>query len=206
MLPRFLKSFALVALIALAASCELDGASKKRAEEARRKAATPERAPRTNLPMPPATTARSVAAGEAPAGGWTQPDGRHVRLEDLRGQVVVLDFWATYCPPCREEIPHLVRLQKQYGPKGFKVIGLNVGGEEDRPKIPDFVKLYGIQYQLADPDPETVRLFFGADDSIPQTFVFDRGGRLVRHFVGYDSAVASELEQAVTDALAEKAD
>jgi thiol-disulfide isomerase/thioredoxin len=124
----------------------------------------------------------------------------------LRGQVVVLDFWATYCPPCREEIPHLVRLQKQYGPKGFKVIGLNVGGEEDRPKIPDFVKLYGIQYQLADPDPETVRLFFGADDSIPQTFVFDRGGRLVRHFVGYDSAVASELEQAVTDALAEKAD
>jgi thiol-disulfide isomerase/thioredoxin len=207
MLPRFfLKSFALIALIALAASCELDGASKKRAEEARRKAATPERAPRTNLPMPPATTARSVAAGEAPAGGWTQPDGRRVRLEDLRGQVVVLDFWATYCPPCREEIPHLVRLQKQYGPKGFKVIGLNVGGEEDRPKIPDFVKLYGIQYQLADPDPETVRLFFGADDSIPQTFVFDRGGRLVRHFVGYDSAVASELEQAVTDALAEKAD
>ena len=207
MLPRFfLKSFALIALIALAASCELDGASKKRAEEARRKAATPERAPRTNLPMPPATTARSVAAGEAPAGGWTQPDGRRVRLEDLRGQVVVLDFWATYCPPCREEIPHLVRLQKQYGPKGFKVIGLNVGGEEDRPKIPDFVKLYGIQYQLADPDPETVRLFFGADDSIPQTFVFDRGGRLVRHFVGYDSAVASELEEAVTDALAEKAD
>jgi len=206
MLPRFLKSFALVALIALAASCELDGASKKRAEEARRKAATPERAPRTNLPMPPATTARSVAAGEAPAGGWTQPDGRRVRLEDLRGQVVVLDFWATYCPPCREEIPHLVRLQKQYGPKGFKVIGLNVGGEEDRPKIPDFVKLYGIQYQLADPDPETVRLFFGADDSIPQTFVFDRGGRLVRHFVGYDSAVASELEEAVIDALAEKAD
>ena len=206
MLPRLLKSFALVALIALAASCELDGASKKRAEEARRKAATPERAPRTNLPMPPATTARSVAAGEAPAGGWTQPDGRRVRLEDLRGQVVVLDFWATYCPPCREEIPHLVRLQKQYGPKGFKVIGLNVGGEEDRPKIPDFVKLYGIQYQLADPDPETVRLFFGADDSIPQTFVFDRGGRLVRHFVGYDSAVASELEEAVTDALAEKAD
>ena len=207
MLPRFfLKSFALIALIALAASCELDGASKKRAEEARRKAATPERAPRTNLPMPPATTARSVAAGEAPAGGWTQPDGRRVRLEDLRGQVVVLDFWATYCPPCREEIPHLVRLQKQYGPKGFKVIGLNVGGEEDKPKIPDFVKLYGIQYQLADPDPETVSLFFGADDSIPQTFVLDRRGRLVRHFVGYDREVASELERAVADALAEKAD
>lgn len=207
MSPRlFLKSLALVSLVALAAACELDGASKKRAVDARRKADAADSTRRTNLPMPPATTARSVAVGATPAGGWTQPDGRRVRLEDLRGQVVVLDFWATYCPPCREEIPHLVKLQKQYGPQGFKVIGLNVGGEEDRPKVPEFVKLYGIQYQLAEPDPETVRLFFGADDSIPQTFVIDRQGRLVRHFVGYDSEVASELDRAIADALAEKAD
>ena len=207
MSPRLLlNSLVLVALVALAASCELDGASKKRAEEARLKAATPQ-PPRTNLPMPPVAASHGAeAAGAAPPGAWTQADGRRVRLEDLRGQVVVLDFWATYCPPCREEIPHLVRLQKQHGPKGLKVIGLNVGGEEDRPKVPDFVKLYGIQYQLADPDDETVRLFFGADDSIPQTFVIDRRGRLVRHFVGYDSEVASELEQAINDALAEKAD
>ncbi|HEX8116848.1 MAG TPA: TlpA disulfide reductase family protein [Pyrinomonadaceae bacterium] len=205
MSPRlFLKSLilvALVALVALAASCELDGASKKRADEARLKAATPQ-APRTNLPMPPV----GADAGATPAGAWTQADGRRVRLEDLRGQVVVLDFWATYCPPCREEIPHLVRLQKQHGPKGFKVIGLNVGGEEDRPKIPDFVKLYAIQYQLAAPDDDTVRLFLAQDDSIPQTFVLDRRGRLVRHFVGYDSEVAAELEAAVEQALSEKAD
>lgn len=214
MLPRvFLKpharriaaALAVLALAALAASCELDGASKKRAEEARLKAATPQ-APRTNLPMPPVAASHGAEAGAAPAGAWTQADGRRVRLEDLRGQVVVLDFWATYCPPCREEIPHLVRLQKEYGPRGFKVIGLNVGGEEDRPKIPDFVKLYGIQYQLADPDDETVQLFLSQSDSIPQTFVLDRRGRLVRHFVGYDSEVASELEAAVNGALAEKAD
>jgi thiol-disulfide isomerase/thioredoxin len=207
MLPRlFLKSLALVVLAALAASCELDGASKKRAEEARRKAAAGDGTRRTNRPMPPAATARSVAAGAAPTGAWTQADGRRVRLEDLRGQVVVLDFWATYCPPCREEIPHLVRLQRQHGPKGLKVIGLNVGGEEDRPKVPEFVRLYGIQYQLADPDDETVRLFLAQDDSIPQTFVLDRQGRLVRHFVGYDSEVASELDAAIEQALAEKAD
>ncbi len=207
MLPRlFLKSLALLALVALAGACELDGASKKRAEDARRKSNAAEGTRRTNLPMPPATTARAVAEGATPVGGWTQPDGRRVRLEDLRGQVVVLDFWATYCPPCREEIPHLVKLQKKYGPKGFKVIGLNVGGEEDRPKIPDFVKLYGIQYQLAEPDNDTTRLFLADDDSIPQTFVLDRRGRLVRHFVGYDAEVASELEAAIEQALAEKAD
>jgi thiol-disulfide isomerase/thioredoxin len=197
----FLKSLALVALAVLAASCELDGASKKRADEARLKAATPERAPRTNLPMPPV-----VSPGSAPAGSWTQADGRRVRLEELRGQVVVLDFWATYCPPCREEIPHLVRLQKEHGPKGLKVIGLNVGGEEDRPKVPEFVKLYGIQYQLADPDDETARLFLSQDDSIPQTFIFDRQGRLLEHVIGYDREVAERIDRAVEQALAEKAD
>jgi thiol-disulfide isomerase/thioredoxin len=201
----FLKSLALFALVALAASCELDGASKKRAEEARLKVTT-ERQPPTNLPMPPVAAAHGAAAGVAPSGAWTQADGRRVRLEDLRGQVVVLDFWATYCPPCREEIPHLVRLQKEHGPKGLKVIGLNVGGEEDQPKIPEFVKAYSIQYQLADPDGDTVRLFLAQDDSIPQTFVLDRRGRLVRHFVGYDSEVAAELEQAINGALAEKTD
>ena len=207
MLARlFLKSIALVALAALAASCELDGASKKRAEEARRKSAAADGTPRTNLPMPPATTARGVTSGATPPGGWTQADGRRVRLEDLRGQVVVLDFWATYCAPCREEIPHLVQLQKQYGPRGLQVIGLNVGGPEDRPKVPEFVKLYNIQYQLAEPDRETSSLFLSQSDAIPQTFVLDRRGRLVRHFVGYDSEVASQLESAVEQALGEKAD
>jgi thiol-disulfide isomerase/thioredoxin len=211
MLPRLPLRFRAAAalagltLVALAAACDLDGASKKRAE-ASRNAAAGAQGPRTNLPMPPVATSHGAGASASPVGAWTQLDGRRARLEDLRGQVVVLDFWATYCPPCREEIPHLVKLQKQHGPKGLKVVGLNVGGEEDQPKVPEFVKLYGIQYQLADPDDETVRLFLAQDDSIPQTFVLDRQGRLVRHFVGYDSEVASELEAAVNDALEEKAD
>ena len=207
MLPRFLlKSLAILALAALAASCELDGASKKRAEEARRKAAASEGTRRTNLPMPPAATARSVAEGASPSGAWTQPDGRRVRLDDLRGQVVVLDFWATYCPPCREEIPHLVRLQKEHGPKGLKVIGLNVGGEEDKPKVPEFVRLYGIQYQLAEPDDATARLFLADNSAIPQTFIFDRSGRLVEHVTGYDEEIARRIDTAVAQALADKAD
>ncbi|HEX6185641.1 MAG TPA: TlpA disulfide reductase family protein [Pyrinomonadaceae bacterium] len=201
---RAASALAVFALVAVAASCELDGASKKRAEASRNAAAADAKArmPRTNLPLPPVAT----SPGASPRGAWTQLDGRRASLEDLRGQVVVLDFWATYCPPCREEIPHLVRLQRQYGPKGFKVIGLNVGGAEDRPKVPEFVKLYGIQYQLAEPDDETTRLFLADNDSIPQTFVLDRRGRLVRHFIGYDAEVASELEAAIEQALAEKAD
>ena len=201
---RAAAAAAIFALLALAAACELDGASKKRAESARRDAGAKQ--PRTNLPMPPVSPSHGAGVSAAPRAAWTQLDGRRSGLEDLRGQVVVLDFWATYCPPCREEIPHLVRLQREFGPKGLKVIGLNVGGEEDRPKVPEFVRQYGIQYQLADPDDETVSLFLAGDSSIPQTFVLDRRGRLVRHFVGYDSEVAAELDRAVTEALAEKAD
>jgi thiol-disulfide isomerase/thioredoxin len=204
-LRRVAAALAVVALLALVAGCDLDGASKKSAETARRDAGA--KPPRTNLPLPPVASSHSAGtAASAPRGAWTQLDGRRAALEDLRGQVVVLDFWATYCPPCRDEIPHLVRLQKQFGAKGLKVVGLNVGGDEDRPKVPDFVKQYGIQYQLADPDDDTVRLFLADNDAIPQTFVLDRRGRLVRHFVGYDTEVAAELERAVSEALAEQAD
>ncbi|MBC7930460.1 MAG: TlpA family protein disulfide reductase, partial [Rubrivivax sp.] len=163
--------------------------------------------PRTSLPMPPIEPAHKTAADAAtPRGAWTQLDGRRAGLEDLRGQVVILDFWATYCAPCREEIPHLVRLQREFGPQGFKVIGLNVGGQEDRPRIPDFVKQYGIQYQLAEPDDETVRLFLASNGNIPQTFVLDRRGKIILHIVGYDGDAAAQLDEAVRDALSEKAD
>ena len=204
--PRFAATALAAALALFMVACELDGASKKKAIASTDTPAG-SKPPRTSLPMPPAESAHKTSADTATArGAWTQLDGRRASLEDLRGQVVILDFWATYCPPCREEIPHLVRLQRQFGPRGFKVIGLNVGGAEDSPKIPDFVKQYGIQYQLADPDDETVRLFLASDDRIPQTFVLDREGRIVLHIVGYDGDAAAELEQAVTEALSAKAD
>ena len=195
-------AFMLVVLAALTSSCDLDGASKKRAEAANAATASSQ-PPRTNLPMPPVESAHRASTA-APRGAWTQLDGRRAALEDYRGQVVVLDFWATYCPPCREEIPHLVRLQKRFGPQGLKVVGLNVGGEEDRPKIPDFVKRYQIQYQLGSPDEDTVGLFLADDDRIPHTFIIDRQGHIVRDFVGYDEDAATELEQTITAALASK--
>jgi thiol-disulfide isomerase/thioredoxin len=205
---RVATALALALVVALVSSCELDGASKKNATA---KSDTPSgtQPPRTNLPLPP--VAASHAAGDeaavaSPVAAWKQLDGRRATLEGLRGQVVVLDFWATYCPPCREEIPHLVRLQKQFGTKGLKVVGLNVGGDEDRPKVPDFVKLYSIQYQLAEPEEETVGRFLADDDRIPQTFVIDRQGRIIEHVVGFDDEVAARLERAVSQALAAGAD
>src|SRR3977135_1751772 len=89
-------------------------------------------------------------------GGWTLDNNKRAQLADYKGKVVVLDFYATWCEPCRAETPHLVNLQKQYGDKGLQVIGLNVGGDDDRAQVPGFVKEFGIQYPLAYPDDDLV--------------------------------------------------
>src|SRR5437899_11792143 len=89
-----------------------------------------------------------------PLGGWLQGNNQHAKLADYKGKVVVLDFYATWCEPCRAETPRLVQLQEQYQPQGLQVIGLNVGGANDRDQVPAFAREFGIQYPLAFPDDE----------------------------------------------------
>jgi thiol-disulfide isomerase/thioredoxin len=167
-------------------------------------------APRTALPMPPAnaqTNARAMSAhgdaGASGGSGFTLLDNRRMKLSDYAGQVVVLDFYATWCPPCRAETPHLVQLQRRYGPKGLRVIGLNVGGPEDRGEVPGFIEEYGIQYALGFPDKGMTDLYLSDDDSIPQAYVFDRQGRLIKRFISYDDSVPAEMESVIKKALAE---
>lgn len=158
-------------------------------------------APRTAYPMPPTETKAAAESNRTPH-GWTLLDNSHQKLANYTGQVVVLDFYATWCQPCREEVPHLVQLQKQYEARGLRVIGLNVGGADDRDKVPGFVKEFGIPYQLGYPDEQMVDLYFSDDDRIPQTYVFDRTGTLVKRFVSYGADVPAELERTVQTALA----
>ena len=104
---------------------------------------------------------------------------------------MLLDFYATWCEPCRAETPHLVRLQNEYGPKGLQVIGLNVGGDEDREQVPAYAKEFNIQYPLAYPDDDLVTKYLSDNENIPQSFVFDRDGKLLKRFVGYSSRSAT---------------
>ncbi len=129
-------------------------------------------------------------------------DNNHrAKLSDYKGKVVVLDFYATWCEPCRAETPRLVQLQRQYAQQGLQVIGLNVGGEDDRAKVPAFAKEFGIQYPLAFPDDDLVGLYLSDNQSIPQAFVFDRNGDLVKRFVGYTPNSGAELERLIQGAL-----
>jgi thiol-disulfide isomerase/thioredoxin len=113
----------------------------------------------------------------------------------------VLDFYATWCEPCRAETPRLVQLQRQYAEQGLQVIGLNVGGEDDREQVPAYAKQFGISYPLAFPDDEFADAYLGDNQNIPQAFVFDRNGNMVKRFVGYSESSGAELEQIIKASL-----
>jgi thiol-disulfide isomerase/thioredoxin len=165
--------------------------------------------PRTSLPMPPISAAHGSSTGGAhPAGDaalasstWVMLDGRRAHPADYEGKVLVIDFWASWCEPCRVETPHLVEMQQRYGAQGLQIVGLNVGGDDDRERVPDYVREFKVPYPLGYPDDAMNELYFAGDDTIPQTYVFDRKGRLVKHFIGFDKTVPPELENVIKTAL-----
>ena len=136
--------------------------------------------------------------------GSNNQDNDTQKLKDLQGKVVILDFWATYCPPCLEEIPHLKELQKKYGKENLQVIGLHVGDEEDRLKVPAFVEKLKIDYVLATPEKELERFIFGKETAIPQTAIFDRKGKLVKKIIGFDAQIKKDLDAAVEQTVNQK--
>jgi len=95
----------------------------------------------------------------------------------------------------------LVSLQKQYGDKGLQIIGLNVGGDDDRAQVPAYVKEFAIQYPMAYPDDDLVDRLLSDNQNIPQSFVYDRNGDLVKRFIGYNESTGAELERLVQGAL-----
>lgn len=149
----------------------------------------------TTYPMPP-TRATSLANM-----GWELPDGKRSVFSEYKGKVLILDFYATWCAPCRDSIPHLIGLQKKYEDQGVRVVGLNVGGPGDEQLVPAFAKEFGIQYPLARPDEDLATFLLGDQDAIPQTFVFDRQGQLVQRFVGFGQDTGTYLDAAVETAL-----
>ena len=108
-------------------------------------------------------------------------NGKDVKLAQLKGQVVLLNFWATWCGPCRVEIPWFVELQEKYRGRGFRAIGISV---DDPPEaIPPFAREFGINYPLLlGKDREDVQKAFGPVMVLPMTVIIGRDGRMcIRH-------------------------
>jgi len=109
-----------------------------------------------------------------------QDSERIVTLSQLRGKVVVLNFWASYCPPCIEETPSLEQLQRRFKDKGVVVLG--VSWDEDSDAYHQFLKAYGIDFlTVRDPTQKSGHLY--GTEKIPETYIIDRNGILRRKFI-----------------------
>lgn len=157
------------------------------------------------LPSAGEPSGPTVTSSEATLPDFNIPtiDGRTIRFSDYRGKVLVVDFWATWCPPCQLETPALVRIANQLGPRGVEVLGLHIDdrGRSSQSAIRGFMNKYGVSYTVGLATDDMFVAYLGReDDSIPQTLVFGRDGRLVKHLIGYDPA-SPELDRAVNLAL-----
>jgi len=136
--------------------------------------------------------------------GWTTSENQHGKLSDYKGKIVILDFYATWCQPCRAETPRLVAMQQRYGAQGLQVIGLNVGGEDDHAQVPAYAKEFDIRYPLVFPDDELVQMYLSDNQNIPQAFIFDRNGNIVKQFVGYSDTSGAEMERIIQTVIESK--
>ncbi|MBI4202992.1 MAG: TlpA family protein disulfide reductase [Chloroflexi bacterium] len=119
--------------------------------------------------------------GPAPALTLTTLDGQEVTLEDLRGKVVMVDFWSSWCPPCVAEAPVLEATYRLYRDKGVEFVGVAIWDE--RGAVENHVRLFGVSYLNGLDDLGKIAVDYGVR-GIPEKFFIDREGNLVRKFVG----------------------
>lgn len=124
-------------------------------------------------------------------------DGKNMRLSDLRGKAVLLNFWATWCGPCKIETPWLVELQKQYGEQGLQVVGVAMddSGKDD---IAKFAKDMGVNYPVVI-GKEAVGEAYGGVPALPESFFIGRNGKIVDRIIGLKGR--SEIEDSIKKAL-----
>lgn len=125
-------------------------------------------------------------------------EGRNVRLADLRGKAVLLNFWATWCPPCKIEMPWFVDLQKQYGPQGLQVVGVAMDEGNAHDAVAKFAKEMGLNYTVLLGN-DKVADQYGGVDALPTTFYIGRDGKIVTRVFGLVSH--KEIEDNVRAAL-----
>lgn len=129
--------------------------------------------------------------------------GGDVSLKDHRGEIVLVDFWATWCVPCRKTIPELIEINNKYSSKGVVILGISVDNPDsfDDKYILDFMKKYKMNYTVLRSEPKVVEVYLGVVEVyVPTLFIVDKEGKVVGKVVGYE---AGAPEKAVKKLLGE---
>lgn len=124
-------------------------------------------------------------------------DGGTITLSQLKKKVILIDFWATWCPPCQEAIPHLVDLYDKYKDKGLEVLGISL--DQNKEAIPPFINEYKINYPVLVGNQEVARKY--QIQGIPTFVVFDRNRNIVYREVGFSEKSKSQLESKIKELL-----
>jgi thiol-disulfide isomerase/thioredoxin len=154
--------------------------------------------------MSPSLRVTSAEHALAPGFSLSGLAGERLNLSDYRGKVVLLDFWATWCEPCREEIPHFVELQNKYRDQGFQIIGVAM---DDGPEpVRDFYRQFKMNYPVVMGNAKTGELYGGLL-GLPVTFVIGREGRIYSRHTGatdislFDREIKAQLQAQGSSAL-----
>jgi peroxiredoxin len=126
--------------------------------------------------------------------------GDTVRLADLHGDAVLLNVWATWCPPCREEMPGLQALHATYGDRGLRVLGVSVDSRGAESAIRGFTADHGITFTILHDPSETVSRQFRTT-GVPETFLIDRDGRIVHRWIGAFDPEAPDVAERIETVL-----
>jgi len=162
-----------------------------------------------NTPAPapaPAVTAAAPTLTELPPQVSVAPlkdaKGASFKLADFFGKVMVVNLWATWCGPCRQEIPELVKLHKEFHSRGVEIVGLTTENPDaSAEKVRKFIQDFQIDYRIGWAPVAVGAPLMQGHQSIPQIFVISRDIRILKHFVGFSSSYTAQLRQALEDAL-----
>jgi peroxiredoxin len=141
---------------------------------------------------------------EAPDFNLPDLSGEMVCLKDLQGKVVLLDFWATWCLPCRKTLPELAALDKKYRDKGVVVLGLSIDdpASYDNDYVKEFREKYEVEYKILRADKRVVEIYLGKENvSIPTLFIIDKTGKVVEKHEGFEEG---SLENILDELLSNK--
>ena len=126
--------------------------------------------------------------------------GETVSLASLQGRVVFINFWATWCAPCRTEAPSLERLYQRLRPEGFEVLAVSINEPSESEEVADFRREFGLTFPILLDSDKAVYLDYRAT-GVPETFMIDTRGRMVEHFVGPRDWNDPRYERAILDLL-----
>jgi cytochrome c biogenesis protein CcmG/thiol:disulfide interchange protein DsbE len=132
--------------------------------------------------------------------------GAPIKLSNYAGKVLLVNLWATWCGPCRQETPELVKLHKEFRSQGVEIVGLSTENADNSAEaVREFVHDFGVDYRVGWSGPDVAITLMQGRDAIPQSFVISRSGRIIKRFVGFNPiSTPPQIREAIQEALNDK--